>query len=140
VSKGAKCVNRKLFSMALLMAVIAAPPVFAHHSASAVYFTDRTAKHEGVLTKVEWINPHILVHFEVKDGAKSTEWVLEGHPPSWYRRAGVNRKAFEDHAGQMATFEVMPSRSGRPIGYFKQVTWPDGTFLRFAEDAQGASN
>ena len=114
--------------------LLSASGASAHHSPTAVFDIGRTIKQTGTLSKIQFINPHILVLVDVKDRAgKVTTWTFEGHPPSWFRRAGLGRKDLEKGMGQTVTVEGMPARSGKPFAYFKQITFKDGSFLRFAE-------
>ena len=40
--------------------------VYAHHAASAQYDVEKMIQFKGVLTKVEWVNPHAHMSFDVK--------------------------------------------------------------------------
>ena len=43
----------------------------------------------GVVTKIDWRNPHTHLYLDVKDGqGKVVNWTLEGYPPE---RAGAHR-------------------------------------------------
>ena len=57
-------------------------PVFAHHSFAAEYDSTQPVKVTGVVTKVEWTNPHIWFYLEVKDDKGTvTNWGFSGGPP-----------------------------------------------------------
>lgn len=121
--------------LAVLATIAMAPPAYAHHSATALYDVQKREKTTGVLKEVRWINPHIVVTIYAPDNTgKDVDWTFEGNPPSWFKRTGVGRKDFEKGLGDKVTIEYSPSRVGRPIGYFRQLTFADGTFLRFAEE------
>ena len=61
-----------------LVALALAAPAWAHHSISA-----------GTVTKIEWTNPHIYTHVEVKEpDGKLVEYRVEGGPPNALYRAG----------------------------------------------------
>jgi hypothetical protein len=69
---------RKIFVVAI--ALIAALPSFlaAHHSFSAEYDKDKPVQFEGVVTKVEWTNPHARIYLDVTDASgKVVNWNLE---------------------------------------------------------------
>jgi hypothetical protein len=75
------------FFLAVLIA--AATPSFAHHSFAAEYDGDKPITLKGVVTKVEWENPHMHFYLDVTDEkGKVEEWKLEGFPPNMLVRQG----------------------------------------------------
>jgi hypothetical protein len=69
--------------------LIAAIPVAAHHSVSAEFDLSKPVKFTGVIKKVDWTNPHIYTHVEVKEPTgKTTVYRVEGGPPNALFRAG----------------------------------------------------
>jgi uncharacterized protein DUF6152 len=73
------CIPTILGGWALLM------PAFAHYSFQAEYDGNKAVTLSGVLTKVEWTNPHARFHVDVKDqGGTVTNWNLELASPTWY--------------------------------------------------------
>jgi len=69
--------------------IIAAVPAVAHHSISAEFDTSKEITFTGVVKKIDWMNPHIYTHVEVKspDG-KMTVYKVEGGPPNALFRQG----------------------------------------------------
>ena len=127
----------RLFSGVALLGAILMATVSAHHSPGAAFVMDQLITVEGTLNKVDWVNPHVLVRLTGKDNrGKTGEWVFEAHPPSWFRRAGVGRQDFNKGVGQAVTITGMPARDGTTFAYFKRITFPDGTFLQFAEETE----
>ena len=66
-----------------LVLLLVAVPLFAHHSFTAVYNTDKVVSVEGKLTQFMFRNPHSFVHVDVKeeDGTMtrySVEWAGAG--------------------------------------------------------------
>src|SRR5580704_4983611 len=60
----------------------AAGPLWAHHSPSAEFDMTKRFVLTGTLTKVDWINPHIVVNIDAKaDGGKVENWRFESNPP-----------------------------------------------------------
>lgn len=69
-----------------------ASPVAAHHSVAAYYDTNRQLTLKGIVTVVEWTNPHAFVHIDVKDDqGKVTNWSIETDSPNVLNRAGWSK-------------------------------------------------
>jgi len=111
-------------------ALFAAVPASAHHSPSAIFDMSKKFTLTGTLTKVEWINPHIVVFMDAKkdDGSVET-WKFESNPPSWFRRVALARDDFAKAIGQTVTVEGVRAKSGELYGYLLKITFPDGNSL-----------
>src|SRR5438093_11946794 len=70
-----------------------AVPLIAHHGFDTEYDANKKVKLTGVVTKVEWLNPHMRVYIDVTD-AKGTvsNWNLELTSPNTVRRQGWGPK------------------------------------------------
>jgi hypothetical protein len=78
-----------VFSMGLLAAAL---PMMAHHSFSAEFDNSKKVVLQGTVTKVDWLNPHIWIYFDVKDDAgKVVSWQCEGGPPNTLTRNGWSK-------------------------------------------------
>jgi hypothetical protein len=77
--------------VALLIAVMPAAAL-AHHSFAAEYDSKTPITVSGVVTKIEWTNPHAYVYLDVKDDdGKVANWAFEGYPPNTLKRTGFTR-------------------------------------------------
>ena len=74
--------------MGLLLAGTAVS-VSAHHAFAAEFDATRTVHFKGTITRMEWVNPHIWLHVDVKtpDG-KTESWAFEAGTPSVLFRRG----------------------------------------------------
>jgi len=73
---------------------VAAQPSLAHHSFAAEYDSAKPVSVTGVVTRVEWTNPHAYIYVDVegKDGAV-TNWGFEMGPPHMLQRAGWKKNS-----------------------------------------------
>lgn len=79
-------------SAAAFVLLLLSLPAMAHHSFSAEYDAKKPVTLKGVITKVEWMNPHVYFYIDVEDeNGKVTNWALEMGPPNGLQRAGWTR-------------------------------------------------
>ena len=72
--------------------LLAAAPVMAHHSFAAEYDSKKPVTLKGIVTKVDWMNPHVYFYLDVKDEKGDiTNWALEMGPPTLLQKAGWSR-------------------------------------------------
>ena len=97
----------------------------AHHSFAAEYDGNKPVKVSGVVTRVEWTNPHIWFYVDVKDDqAKVTNWGFSGGPPGVLQRRGISRDAMK--AGDLVVVEGFRARDGSNNASGGRVTFADG--------------
>ena len=109
-------------SVALLLAAL---PILAHHSFSAEYDANQPVKVTGVVTRVDWQNPHIWFFVDVKDDqGKVTNWGFSGGPPGVLQRRGISRNALK--TGDVVIVEGFRARDGSNNGSGGKVTFADG--------------
>jgi len=96
----------------------------AHHSFVAEFDAKRAVTLHGVLTKVEWSNPH--AHFYVDVRTRAERWPLEpGTPqPNALRRLGWTRD-FLQVGGEVTVLGVL-AKDGSKMASAKSVTLADG--------------
>jgi Family of unknown function (DUF6152) len=100
-------------------------PLLAHHSFAAEYDSTQPVKVTGVVTKVEWTNPHIWFFLDVKDDRGNvTNWGFSGGPPGVLQRRGIGRTAMKP--GDMVVVEGFRARDGSNNASGGKVTFPDG--------------
>lgn len=125
----------RIFALFVLWTLLgAAGALWAHHSPSAEFDMQKKLSVSGTLTKVDWINPHIM--FYMMD-AKGEEWRLESNPPAWFRRVGVARADFTPSLGQTVSAEGVPAKDGSRFGYINKITLADGRTLELVNSQEG---
>ena len=79
------------FGIVALGVGLSAAPVFAHHSFTALYDTDKVVKIEGKLTQFMFRNPHSFVHLDVKEeDGQVTRYAIEWAAAGQLTRDGVS--------------------------------------------------
>ena len=63
-------------------------PLLAHHAFSSEYDVRKPTHLTGKVSKVEWGNPHVVVHMEVPINSKLERWDVELNPPDWLIQNG----------------------------------------------------
>jgi len=98
-----------------------ARPLLGHHSFAAEFDADKPFKMTGVVTKVEWQNPHTFFYIDVTDQATSkvTNWAMEMGSPNGLMRAGWTRNTMK--VGDVVAVEGSLARSGRALGNARTV-------------------
>jgi hypothetical protein len=103
-------------------------PVQAHHS-FAMFDKTKVVTVKGVVSKVEWANPHVFIFLDVTDAkGKKTKYAIECNSPNVLMRTGW--KAGTVKAGETLTVALYPLRDGRPGGLLDSVTLANGKALK----------
>jgi hypothetical protein len=87
---------KRMLPVLFVAAMIAAVPVVAHHSISAEFDLNKPVKFTGTVMKIDWMNPHIYTHVEVKEGdGKTIVYKVEGGPPNALFRQGWRKDSLK---------------------------------------------
>jgi Family of unknown function (DUF6152) len=126
----------KRFSVAIVpMLLLAAIPLLAHHSFGAEYDANKPITITGVVTKVEWTNPHSYFYLDVKDDQGTVaNWKFEGYPPGVLYRTGWKRQVTIKPGDTVKVFGWQ-ARDGTHWGHSREVTFADGKKLYFGPPA-----
>jgi len=102
--------------------VLAAGKSLAHHSFAAEFDANKRVTLTGVVTKVEWTNPHVWFYINVKDEktGEVTNWGAEMGPPHGLQRSGWRRETLK--IGEKVTVSGSLAKNGSKRMNARQVT------------------
>jgi hypothetical protein len=131
-------IGRKACGVAVSVAAMLAAtvPALAHHSFSAEFDGSRTFVVKGVLTKVDWTNPHIYLYLDVTGpGGKVQQYAFSSGPPAALRRAGIKKNDFQ--IGQAVTITGAPAKDGtQHLGWLKMIKYADGHVFVYRDGSE----
>ena len=121
--------RRKIsLALAAAAALFCTLPLLAHHAVSAEFDASKMVTLKGVVSKVDWVNPHIFVYFDAKDeSGKVTTWRLQSLPPMFFKNSGLTKDKLLN--GSDATVTAYPAKDGTDgFGFLLKLSYPDGHF------------
>jgi len=126
--------NRNRWVLGLAAALLGASlPATAHHSFAAIFDSAKPVKVTGVVTKIEWMNPHTWLYLDAKNGDGAAEaWAFELGSPNRLMRFGWNQDSLT--TGTTITITGSRARDGSMKAAADKVTLPDGKQLFGAQE------
>src|SRR5579863_519259 len=124
---GRSKVRRKVQSALLIVLGLLAwsIPLLAHHAFPAEFDVDKPVTLSGVVSKTDWINPHVYVYLDVKDNSgKATTWSLESWPTGILHKSGITKEMLKE--GTPLTILAYRAKDGTNLAYIRKYTWSDG--------------
>jgi len=101
--------------------LLAAAPLLAHHSFAAEYDAKKPIELKGVITKVDWMNPHVYFYIDVKDDSgKIANWAFEMGPPRLLERGGWKKTTMKE--GDEVIVSGTLAKDGGKHGNARSVT------------------
>jgi hypothetical protein len=123
------------YKIRVALAACMAVSLLAHHATTAVFDLTRKVTVTGTLTQVDWVNPHITVFIDAKDGSGDIQsWRVETNPPAWFQRIHLERQSFAKAIGQTVVVEANPAKDGTPYGFLMNIKFEDGTAVEVVPD------
>ena len=112
----------------LLMSLVPATLVYAHHSFSAVYDGAKQSTITGVVTQFKFVNPHAMMYLDSKDpSGKAVKWTVEFDGRLNLSNFGWTADSIK--SGEHVTVTGNPSRTETNRMFFLKLVRADGTEL-----------
>lgn len=103
-------------------------PMPAHHSFAAEFDVAKPVTLTGVITKVDWSNPHVYFYVDVKDSrGRVVNWAIQIAGPESIRRRGWTRDTLQ--LRDRVTITGYAARGDAPVAAAREVVFPDGRKL-----------
>lgn len=98
---------------------------FAHHAFSNEFDNTKPVTLEGVVTQINWENPHVYFYVDVKEADGTVvNWACETRGPSGLARRGWKRDSLK--IGDKVVVNGFRARNGAHTADGRQVTLADG--------------
>jgi len=114
-------------ALAGLGLLLPAAPVCAHHLFAVEYDSAKPVTLKGVVSKIEWTNPHARFYIDVKDASGTFTWNLELASPNVLTRNGWTRKTL--NIGDEVTVQGSLAKDGSKMANARMVTSAAGKRL-----------
>src|SRR6187200_181728 len=121
--------SKAILGIAVIAALLAAIPVWAHHSFSSEYDSSKRLSLKGKMVGFEWVNPHSWIHVEVTNPDGSTTlWKGETPPVNVLYRNGWTKPMVEEMVtkGETVTMRGVPAKDGSNHVFSPSVPPGDG--------------
>jgi hypothetical protein len=117
--------------------ILAVAPAWAHHAFAAEFDAKKPVHLEGVVSKVELINPHSWIHVDVKDAdGKMSTWMVEAGSPNVLLRRGFTKATIP--SGTPVVVEGYQSKDGSMRANGRDISLPNGQKLFLGSQGTGA--
>ena len=124
------------FALVAIAGLMGAFTAQAHHGFSSEFDGLKPIELKGIVTKVDWANPHVYFYIDVKDSSgKVTNWGCETAGPGSLHRQGWLHDSLK--VGDQVTVDGYPAKDGSKLADARDVTLADGRKLLGATPGDG---
>ena len=111
--------------------------VSAHHAFAAEFDSKKPVSFKGTVKRVEWVNPHVWIHVDVKKPDGTLEpWAVEGGTPNVLFRRGFTKQSLT--AGMNIAVDGYQAKDGTRRANGRDLTLADGRKLFLGSSGTGA--
>jgi uncharacterized protein DUF6152 len=115
----------------------AAVSLRAHHAFAAEFDSNKPVKFEGTVTKMQWLNPHVWLHMDVKTPDGNVEsWAFEAGTPTVLFRRGFTKNSLLP--GTRIVIDGYRAKDGSRRANGRDITFPDGRKMFMGSSGTGA--
>ena len=127
----------RIWFVSVAALVGAGSSAWAHHAFAAEFDINKPLKLQGVVTEMEWINPHAWIHLDVKDASGNVvSWSVEGGSPNSLFRHGFRKTDLPPGTEIIVHGFQAKDSDNRAVG--TDLTFTDGRRLFMGGAAPGA--
>ena len=120
-----------------VLAAPGAPGTLAHHAFTAEFDGTKPVLLRGVVTRMDWVNPHSWIYIDVPRADGSVEqWEVEAGAPNAMFRRGWNKNSIP--VGTEIVVDGYRAKNGKNIANGRNVTFPDGRKMFVGSSGTGA--
>jgi Family of unknown function (DUF6152) len=116
---------------------VAVVPAWAHHAFAAEFDANKQVKFKATVTRMEWTNPHVWIHVDVKQPNGMVEkWAIEAGTPNVLFRRGFTKESLLP--GTEIVVDGYRAKDGSHRANGRDLTLPDGRTLFLGSSGTGA--
>ena len=126
--------TRLAVCIVIMESLLASLPAWGHHAFAAEFDSTKPLKLSGIVTKMDWVNPHAWVHIDVKNADGTVvNWMVEGGSPNALLRRGFTKNSLPP--GTQVMVDAFQAKDGTNRANGQSLTLPDGKKLFLASSA-----
>lgn len=114
----------RTMALLLLNLFVCTGALRAHHSVAASYDTSQAITVTGIVTSVEWRNPHVILHLAIKNNDGVVDWRMEMRGANSLSAAGIDLAPLV--LGDQVSARVWRAKDGTKYGNVRNLVLPDG--------------
>ena len=120
-----------------MLLFVAVAPAWAHHAFAAEFDANKQVKFKATVTRMEWTNPHVWIHVDVKQPNGMVEkWAIEAGTPNVLFRRGFTKESLLP--GTEILVDGYRAKDGSHRANGRDLTLPDGRTLFLGSSGTGA--